>query len=306
MTPAKHEFKFGEHTLTLETGEVARQATGAVFISMGDTKLLVTAVAEKSATPGRDFFPLTVNYTEKTYAVGRIPGGFLKREARPSEHETLTSRLIDRPIRPLFPEGFTNEVQVIATVMSRDPEVEPDMLALIGASAALTLTGAPFNGPVGCARVGYKDGEYILNPATSLIPESDLNLVVAGTESAVLMVESEADLLSEEVMLGAVTFGHDAFQPVIAGIKEFAKMAGTVAWDWAPEEKNEAVAAVVAAECEAGFKAGYQIKEKLDRYDALSKVRTAAIEKLTADDAYTEEDVRDAMDLKSVSFVVRF
>jgi len=296
MTPVKHEFKFGEHTLTLETGEVARQATGAVFISMGDTKVLVTAVAEKSAALGRDFFPLTVNYTEKTYAVGRIPGGFLKREARPSEHETLTSRLIDRPIRPLFPEGFTNEVQVIATVMSRDPEVEPDMLALIGASAALTLTGAPFNGPVACARVGYKDGEYILNPATSVIAESDLNLVVAGTDSAVLMVESEADLLSEEVMLGAVTFGHDAFLPVIEGIKEFAKMAGVVAWGWTPEEKNQSVAAVVATECDAGFKTGYQIKEKLDRYDALSKVRKAAIEKLTADDANNEEDVRDAME----------
>jgi len=296
MTPVKHEFKFGEQTVTLETGEVARQATGSVFISMGDTKVLVTAVVEKTSAPGRDFFPLTVNYTEKTYAVGRIPGGFLKREARPSEHETLTSRLIDRPIRPLFPEGFTNEAQVIATVMSRDPEVEPDMLALIGASAALTLTGAPFNGPVGCARVGYKDGAYILNPATSAISESDLNLVVAGTDSAVLMVESEADLLSEEVMLGAVTFGHDAFQSVITGIKEFAQMAGTEQWDWSIEEKNQAVAAVVATECEAGFKAGYQIKEKLDRYDALGVVRKAAIVKLCADDANSEEDVRDAME----------
>ncbi len=296
MTPVKHEFQYGDHTLTLETGEIARQATGSVFISMGDTKLLVTAVVEKTSAPGRDFFPLTVNYTEKTYSVGRIPGGFLKREARPSEHETLTSRLIDRPIRPLFPDGFTNEAQVIATVMSRDPEVEPDILALIGASAALTLTGAPFNGPVGAARVGYKDGEYILNPATSVIPESDLDLVVAGTDSAVLMVESEADLLSEEVMLGAVTFGHDAFQPVIEGIKEFAKMAGTVAWDWSAEEKDPSVAAAVAAECEAGFKAGYQIKEKLKRYDALSEVRKAAIEKLCADDAMSEEDVRDAME----------
>ena len=296
MTPVKHEFQFGDNTITLETGEIARQATGSVMISMGDTKLLVTAVVEKTSAPGRDFFPLTVNYTEKTYAVGRIPGGFLKREARPSEHETLTSRLIDRPIRPLFPEGFTNEAQVIATVMSRDPEVEPDILALIGASAALTLTGAPFNGPVGAARVGYKDGNYILNPATSVIPESDLNLVVAGTDAAVLMVESEANLLSEEVMLGAVTFGHDAFQPVIAGIKEFASMAGTVAWDWSAEEKDKSVADAVAAECEAGFKAGYQIKEKLKRYDALSEVRKAAIEKLCADDAMSEEDVRDAME----------
>ena len=296
MTPVKYEFKFGDQTVTLETGEIARQATGSVMISMGDTKVLVTAVVEKTSAPGRDFFPLTVNYTEKVYSVGRIPGGFLKREARPSEHETLTSRLIDRPIRPLFPDGFTNEAQVICTVMSRDPEVEPDMLALIGASAALTLTGAPFNGPVGCARVGYKDGAYILNPATSEIADSDLNLVVAGTGSAVLMVESEADLLSEEIMLGAVTFGHDAFQSVIAGISEFAKQAGAVKWDWTPEVKNEAAATAVATECEAGFKSGYQIKEKLERYDALGAVRKAAIAKLCADDAHSEEDVRDAME----------
>lgn len=296
MTPVKHEFKFGEHTVTLETGEIARQATGAVMISMGDTKLLVTAVAEKSAAPGRDFFPMTVNYTEKTYAVGRIPGGFLKREARPSEHETLTSRLIDRPIRPLFPEGFTNEVQIIATVMSRDPEVEPDMVALIGASAALTLTGAPFNGPIGACRVGYKNGEYILNPGTTAIPESDLNLVVAGTDSAVLMVESEADLLSEEVMLGAVVYGHEQLQVAITAIREFAQAVGVVAWDWKAEEKDKSVASVVEAECEAAFKSGYQIKEKLDRYDNLSATRKAAIAKLTADDANDEEAVRDAME----------
>ena len=296
MTPVKHEFKFGEHTVTLETGEIARQATGAVMISMGDTKLLVTAVAEKSAAPGRDFFPMTVNYTEKTYAVGRIPGGFLKREARPSEHETLTSRLIDRPIRPLFPEGFTNEVQIIATVMSRDPEVEPDMVALLGASAALTLTGAPFNGPIGACRVGYKNGEYILNPGTTAIPESDLNLVVAGTDSAVLMVESEADLLSEEVMLGAVVYGHEQLQVAITAIREFAKAVGVVAWDWKAEEKDQDVATAVAAECEAAFATGYQIKEKLDRYDNLSATRKAAIAKLTADGANNEEAVRDAME----------
>jgi len=296
MTPVKHEFKFGEHTVTLETGEIARQATGAVMISMGDTKLLVTAVAEKTSAPGRDFFPMTVNYTEKTYAVGRIPGGFLKREARPSEHETLTSRLIDRPIRPLFPEGFTNEVQIIATVMSRDPEVEPDMVALLGASAALTLTGAPFNGPIGACRVGYKNGEYILNPGTTAIPESDLNLVVAGTDSAVLMVESEADLLSEEVMLGAVVFGHEQLQVAITGIREFAQVVGVVGWDWKAEEKDQTVATVVAAECETAFKAGYQIKEKLDRYDNLSATRKAAIAKLTADGTHDEEAVRDAME----------
>jgi len=296
MTPVKHEFKFGEQTVTLETGEIARQASGAVMISMGDTKLLVTAVVEKSSAPGRDFFPLTVNYTEKTYSVGRIPGGFLKREARPSEHETLTSRLIDRPIRPLFPKGFTNEAQVIATVMSRDPEVEPDVLALIGASAALTLTGAPFNGPVGAARVGYKDGNYILNPSTSEIPESDLDLVVAGTDAAVLMVESEAALLSEEVMLGAVTFGHDAFQAVIAGIREFANMVGVQAWEWSPEEKDQALADTVATAAEADFKTAYQIKEKMARYDRLSEIRNAVVEKLTADEANAEEDVREAME----------
>ena len=209
MTPVVKEVQFGDRTLRFETGEIAKQASGSVVVKMGDTTILVTVVASKNAIEGRDFFPLTVDYQERTYAAGRIPGGFLRREGRPSEHETLTSRLIDRPIRPLFPDGFTNEVQVIATVMSVDPEVSPDFLAIIGTSAALTLSGAPFNGPVGAARVGYKDGQYLLNPSSTELEESKLNLVVAGTESAVLMVESEADGLSEEVMLGAVMFGHE-------------------------------------------------------------------------------------------------
>src|SRR5512140_3242471 len=210
--PIKKSISYGQHTLTLETGEIARQAGGAVMVSLDDTVVLVTAVAAKSAKPGQDFFPLTVDYQEKTYAAGKIPGGFFKREGRPSEKETLTSRLIDRPIRPLFPDGFYNEVQVIATVMSVDPEIDPDVPAMIGASAALMLSGVPFNGPIGAARVGYMNGQYVLNPTKTELNESKLNLVVAGTEAAVLMVESEADELSEEVMLGAVVYGHDQQQ----------------------------------------------------------------------------------------------
>ena len=215
MTPIKKVLPFGEHSLTLETGEIARQASGAVLVSLGDTVVLVTAVGEKHAQPERDFFPLTVDYQEKTYAAGKIPGGFFKREGRPGEKETLTCRLIDRPIRPLFPDGFRNEVQIIATVMSLDPEIDPDIPALIGASGALAMSGLPFRGPVGAARVGYRDGKFLLNPTRSALQDSDLDLVVAGTRSAVLMVESEASELSEQVMLDAVLFGHEQFQPVI-------------------------------------------------------------------------------------------
>lgn len=296
MTPVKKQFQYGEHTVTLETGEIARQATGAVMVSMGETVVLVTVVADKKVVEGRDFFPMTVDYQEKTYAAGRIPGGFLKREGRPSEHETLTCRLIDRPVRPLFPEGFTNEVQIIATVMSLDPEVSPDMVAMIGASAALTLSGTPFNGPIGAARVGYQDGQYLLNPSAEKLQESDLNLVVAGTDKAVLMVESEAKLLSEEVMLGAVMFGHEQQQVVINAIREFAQEAGVEAWDWQPPVENEKLQADVAAAGEAAFAEAYTIREKQPRYTRLGEIRTEIKDKLVSEDGYSEEEVREAIE----------
>jgi polyribonucleotide nucleotidyltransferase len=296
MTPVKKQFQYGEHTVTLETGEIARQATGAVMVSMGETVVLVTVVADKREVEGRDFFPLTVDYQEKTYAAGRIPGGFLKREGRPSEHETLTCRLIDRPVRPLFPKGFTNEVQVIATVLSLDPEVSPDMVAMIGTSAALTLSGAPFNGPIGAARVGYQNGQYILNPSAEKLTESDLDLVVAGTDKAVLMVESQAKLLSEEVMLGAVMFGHEQQQVVINAIREFAQEAGVEAWDWQPPVENEQLHADVAAASEAAFAEAYTIREKQPRYTRLSEIRTEIKDKLVSDDGYSEEEVREAIE----------
>ncbi len=220
MASVKKSFQYGQHTVTLETGEIARQADGAVMVSMADTVVLVTAVGAKEAAPGRDFFPLTVDYQERTYAAGRIPGGFFRREGRPSEKETLTSRLIDRPLRPLFPEGFFNEVQIIATVLSANNDIDPDIPALIGASAAVALTGMPFGGPIGAARVGYINGQYLLNPSHSELKTSQLDLVVAGTENAVLMVESEAQELSEEVMLGAVVFGHEQMQAAIRAIRE--------------------------------------------------------------------------------------
>ena len=296
MTVVTKEFKFGDHVVKLETGEIARQASGAVMVSMGDTVLLVTVVAEKTAAEGRDFFPLTVNYQEKTYAVGKIPGGFLKREARPSEKETLTCRLIDRPIRPLFPKGFTNEVQVIATVKSMDPDINPDIVAMLGTSAALAISGAPFNGPIGAARVGYKDGQYLFNPPSSQMGESELDLVVAGTEHAVLMVESEAKLLSEEVMLGAVVFGHEQLQVAISAIREFAAEVGTPAMEYAAPEVNEKLHADVAAVGEASIREVYKISDKMQRYDALSKARTAIKDKMASDEAgYTADDVSGAI-----------
>ncbi|MGW8247695.1 MAG: polyribonucleotide nucleotidyltransferase, partial [Acidiferrobacterales bacterium] len=227
MAKVSKSFQYGNQTVTLETGEIARQASGAVMASMGDTMVMATVVAMKEARPGQDFFPLTVDYQEKTYAAGKIPGGFFKREGRPSEKEILTSRLIDRPIRPLFPDGFTNEVQIILTVMSVDPDIDPDIISMIGTSAALAISGVPFNGPIGAARVGYKDGQYLLNPTYSELADSQLDLVVAGTEKAVLMVESEAKELSEEVMLGSVMFAHEQFQTAINAIREFAKEVGT-------------------------------------------------------------------------------
>ncbi|MBD3670968.1 MAG: polyribonucleotide nucleotidyltransferase, partial [Gammaproteobacteria bacterium] len=284
MKPIKKEFQFGDHTVRLESGEIARQASGAVMVSMGDTVVLVTAVALKEAVEGRDFFPLTVNYQERTYAAGKIPGGFFKREGRPTEKETLTSRLIDRPLRPLFPDGFTNEVQVIATVMSLDPQIDPDIPAMIGASAALALSGVPFGGPIGACRVGYKDGNYLLNPSLSTLAESELDLVVAGTENAVLMVESEAKELSEEVMLGAVVFGHEQLQAVIKAINEMAAESSIQAWDWQPPATNDSLKNAVAAAAESSIVEAYQIKEKQSRYDRLSEIRAEVVEKLASGD----------------------
>lgn len=296
MTKMSKTFQFGDHTVTLEAGEIARQADGAVLVNMSDTVVLVTVVGQKQAIEGRDFFPLTVNYQEKVYAAGRIPGGFFKREGRPSEKETLTSRLIDRPIRPLFPNGFKNEVQVVATVVSSNPEVDPDIPALLGTSAALALSGLPFNGPIGAARVGYRDGEYLLNPTFSQLKDSELDLVVAGTESAVLMVESEANLLSEDVMLGAVTYGHQAFQSAITAIREMAEEAAVTPWEWAAPEENTALKDAVKAQSEADLTAAYGIAIKQDRYEAVGKVRDAVIEALSSGETpqYSQEEVKGA------------
>jgi len=307
MAVVTKEFKFGDHTVQLETGEIARQATGAVKVSMGDTVVLVTVVASKKEVEGRDFFPMTVDYTEKTYAAGKIPGGFLKREGRPSDNETLTARLIDRPVRPLFPEGFTNEVQIICTVISLDPDISPDIVSLLGASAALSITGTPFNGPIGAARVGYKDGQYILNPsATVCKEESDLDLIVAGTSDAVLMVESEAKLLSEEVMLGAVMYGHEQFQVAVNAIKEFAAEVATPSWNWVAPAENEKLTSDVTSASEADFKQAYTISDKMDRYARLSEIRTAVKEKLISEDGegHSAEEVREAIE-KIESKVVR-
>jgi len=273
-------FQYGKHTVTLETGEVARQASGAVIVKMDDTVLLVTAVAAKSAREGQDFFPLTVDYQEKFYAGGRIPGGFFKREGRATEKETLISRLIDRPIRPLFPEDYKNEVQIIATVMSLNPEVDGDIPALIGASAALALAGTPFKGPIGAAKVGYKNGEYILNPTVSELKESQLELVVAGTANAVLMVESEAALLSEDVMLGAVTFGHREMQKVINAINELTVEAGTKPSDWVAPAKNEALISALKEAIGGKLADAFQVRDKLQRRDAIAAIKKDVTEQL--------------------------
>jgi len=273
VTVFKKTFSYGPHSVTLESGEVARQAEGAVLASMGQTVVLVTACAQKSAVPGRDFFPLTVNYVEKTYAAGRIPGGFFKREGRPTERETLTSRLIDRPIRPLFPDGFNNEVQVVATVVSLDPDIDADIPALLGASAALTIAGLPFNGPIGAARVGYKDGKYLLNPTRAEQAQSKLDLVVAGTQPAVLMVESEAQILSEEVMLGAVVFGHEQMQVAIKAIRELAAEVGKPRWDWKAPAFEAELAEAVRARSESALSAAYRITEKTQRTTRLAEIK---------------------------------
>ncbi|KAA8917885.1 MULTISPECIES: polyribonucleotide nucleotidyltransferase [Xanthomonas] len=280
MAKITKTFQYGKHTVTLETGEIARQAGGAVIVKMDDTVLLVTAVAAKSAREGQDFFPLTVDYQEKFYAGGRIPGGFFKREGRATEKETLISRLIDRPIRPLFPEDYKNEVQIIATVMSMNPDIDGDIAALIGASAALSLAGTPFKGPIGAAKVGYKNGEYILNPTVSDLKESQLELVVAGTANAVLMVESEAALLSEEVMLGAVTFGHREMQKVINAINELTVEAGTKPSDWVAPAKNEAMIAALKEAVGEQLAAAFQVRDKLQRRDAISAIKKDVLAQL--------------------------
>jgi polyribonucleotide nucleotidyltransferase len=302
----KKSFQYGPHTLSIETGEMARQASAAVVVKFGDTVVLCTAVAAKKATPGRDFFPLTVNYQEKTYAAGRIPGGFFKREGRPTEKETLTSRLIDRPIRPLFPDGFYHEVQVVTTVVSLDPEIDADIPAMIGASAALALSGAPFNGPIGAARVGYADGQYILNPTAKQLKESDLHLVVAGTKDGVMMVESQADCLSEDVMLGSVVFGHEQMQVVVNAINELVKECGKTRWDWKQGAATAELEAAVSAAAHGSLSDAYRIIEKQARYTRVGEIKKAVIEQLSAGDApkFTADQVDDQL-YKLESNIVR-
>ncbi|HEX6319198.1 MAG TPA: polyribonucleotide nucleotidyltransferase [Burkholderiales bacterium] len=291
MNPTKKTFTYGSHQVTLETGEIARQAHGAVVCTMDDTVVLAAVTAAKEAKPGQEFFPLTVDYAEKTYAAGKIPGGFFKREGRPSEKETLTSRLIDRPIRPLFPDGFYNEVQVVAQVLSLNPEVDSDIPAMIAVSAALTLSGIPFNGPIGACRVGYVDGEYVLNPTMSQLKESKLNLVVAGTEQGVMMVESEALELPEDVMLGGVVYGHEQMQAAIQAINELAEAAGKPAWEWQPPEKKEGLIARVAELAENDMREAFRIKQKQTRNARLSEIRRAAAEQLGEVDLNELKDI---------------
>ena len=289
MNPIVKQFKYGQHTVTLETGAIARQATAAVMASMDDTTVFVTVVAKKDVKEGQDFFPLTVNYQERTYAAGKIPGGFFKREGRPSEGETLIARLIDRPIRPLFPEGFFNEIQVVATVVSVNPQISPDLVAMIGASAALTLSGVPFNGPIGAARVGFIDNQFVLNPTMAEQKQSRLDLVVAGTDNAVLMVESEADILTEEQMLAAVVFGHQQQQVVIEAIKEFAKEAGKPRWDWVAPQPNTDLINKVKAIAEARLGDAYRITEKQARYEQIDAIKADVIAQITAEDEEISE-----------------
>jgi polyribonucleotide nucleotidyltransferase len=306
LSVVSKSFPYGPHTVTIETGEVARQAEGAVRVSMGDTVVLVTACAQQTAAPGRDFLPLTVNYVEKTYAAGRIPGGFFKREGRPTEKETLTSRLIDRPIRPLFPDNFHNDVQVVATVLSMDPDIDADIPALLGASAALALSGIPFNGPIGAARVGYRDGHYLLNPTAKDLTESQLHLVVAGTEHAVLMVESEAKGLSEEVMLGSVVYGHEQMQVAIGAIKALASEAGKGRWSWQPAAESAELTQAVTLEAQAALGEAYSITEKQQRHARLTEIKNQVLTALTGGDApkWTEEAVESVL-FKLESNIVR-
>ena len=285
MAKVTKTFTYGSHTIRLETGEIARQASGAVMASMGDTVVLATVVADKDADSGKDFFPLTVDYQERTYAAGRIPGGFFKREGRPSEKEILTSRLIDRPIRPLFPEGFTNEIQIVVTVKSINPDVDPDIISLIGASAALSMAGVPFNGPIGAARVGYKDGQYLLNPGNEALQTSALDLVVAGTEKAVLMVESEAKELPEDVMLGAVMFGHEQMQTAIKAIREFVREVGSAGASWQPPTEDGSLKNAINAEFGQAISDAYRIAEKTARQDRMRQTREAILAKFAPEGA---------------------
>ena len=286
MNPIKKTFQFGGQTVTLETGRVARQASGAVLATMGDLAVLATVVGAREAREGQDFFPLSVHYQEKTYAAGRIPGGFLKREGKASDKETLTSRLIDRPIRPLFPKGFMNEVQVVITVMSVDKVNDPDILAMVATSAALSISGIPFNGPVGAARVGFTEDEgYILNPSFEKLKGSELDMVVAGTSDAVLMVESEAQELTEDEMLGGVLFAHQEYQAVISAIKAFAAEVGKPGWDWAPAPENEAVAQAVTTQFEAGIREAYQVTIKQERNAQLNALRQQALTALATEES---------------------
>jgi len=295
VNSVKKVVQYGDHVLSLETGKVARQASGAIIASLGETSVMVTVVGKKNVQPGQGFFPLTVNYQERTYSAGKIPGGFFKREGRPSEKETLTCRLIDRPLRPLFPKGFLNEVQVIATVIALDPAIDPDIPAMIGASAALAISGIPFSGPIAGARVGYIDEGYVLNPSKEQLKTSDLDLVVAGTDSAVLMVESEASELAEEVMLGAVMFGHEKLQPAINLIKELKTEVGKEAWDWAAPEKDPAIYVAVKANAYSGIEKAYAISDKMIRQEELAKIRDVAVEAIAGEDSeMSADDVKNA------------
>jgi polyribonucleotide nucleotidyltransferase len=301
LNPIKKTFSYGSHQVTLETGELARQAHGAVVCTMDDTVVLAAVTAAKEAKPNQDFFPLTVDYAEKTYAAGKIPGGFFKREGRPTEKETLTSRLIDRPIRPLFPDGFYNEVQVVAQVLSLNPEVDSDIPAMIAVSAALTLSGIPFNGPIGACRVGYIDGQYVLNPTMTQLKESKLNLVVAGTQQGVMMVESEALELPEDAMLGGVVYGHEQMQAAIHAINELAEVAGKPAWDWQPPAKNEALIARVADLAEKDLREAFGMKQKQTRNARLNEIRKDVLVKLTAE-AVAMNTAIDSHEVKDIFF----
>jgi polyribonucleotide nucleotidyltransferase len=305
-SPVSKSFPYGPHTVTIETGELARQADASVRVSMGDTVVLVTAVARPEAAPGKDFLPLTVNYVEKTYAAGRIPGGFFKREGRPTEKETLVSRLIDRPIRPLFPDGFYNEVQVVATVLSLDPDIDADVPAMIGASAALVFAGIPFSGPIAAARVGYKDGQYMLNPGVKARADSQLDLVVAGTQAAVLMVESEAKGLSEEVMLGAVVFGHQQMQTAIKAIQDLNATVGKPRWQWSPPEQFAELASALALHGQAALSEAYKITLKKDRVARLNEVKAQLLTSLCGGESpkWTKEQVSEQL-FKLESNIVR-
>ncbi len=295
MNPITKTFQFGDQEVSIETGKVAKQATGSVVVTIGDTVVLTTVVGAKSARPGQDFFPLTVNYQEKTYAAGKIPGGFFRREGRPSEKETLTCRLIDRPIRPLFPKGFMNEVQVVCTVMSSDKDQDPDIASMIGTSAALAISGIPFAGPLGAARVGYREGTYLLNPGYEALQTSELNMTVAGTEGAVLMVESEAKELSEDEMLGAVLFAHQEMQVIIRTVNELAAEVGKPAWDWQPEPTNDALLEQVESSVKSELGEAYRISDKMQRQTRVGELRAQVVEQLATEEESTPsvEEVAD-------------